>query len=137
MATTIALAIQLIPNPTMTTHPPATNAVHVKDIGPPAVGQILERSCKDCHSNETVWPWYDKMAPASWFVAHHISKGREKLNMSEDELDFHDYQKMCQSMLDRSMPLSSYTLIHPNAKASQKDIDTVCNWADEESAKGK
>src|SRR5262252_9178445 len=49
----------------------------------PRVAGILRRACADCHSHETTWPWYSKVSPFSWFVAHHVTKGREKLNFSE------------------------------------------------------
>ena len=49
---------------------------------PPEVKAVLTRACADCHSNETRWPWYSEVAPASWFVADHVREGRDSLNFS-------------------------------------------------------
>ena len=50
---------------------------------PPEVASILDRSCRDCHSNKTVWPWYTHVAPVSWWLADHVDHGRKDLNLSE------------------------------------------------------
>src|SRR5262245_24038586 len=47
------------------------------------LGAVLERSCRDCHSNGTVWPWYSQIAPVSWLMAYGVSKGRKAVNFSE------------------------------------------------------
>jgi Haem-binding domain len=53
------------------------------DVNPPApVKEVMKRSCYRCHSNETVWPWYSNVAPASWLVAYDVHEGREDLNFS-------------------------------------------------------
>ena len=65
---------------------PATDAIAVNRIssaGNAAVAAILDRSCNDCHSNKTRWPWYSNVAPVSWFVIDHVNEGRENLNFSE------------------------------------------------------
>src|SRR6185295_13366817 len=49
----------------------------------PEVSAILDRSCRDCHSNKTVWPWYTNVAPISWWLSNHVSHGRGDLNLSE------------------------------------------------------
>ena len=49
----------------------------------PEVASILDRSCRDCHSNKTVWPWYTQVAPVSWWLSDHVNDGRRNLNMSE------------------------------------------------------
>lgn len=104
----------------------------------PAVGTILKRSCMDCHSNRTEWPWYSNVAPTSWLVADHVNQGRRYLNFSdwarmnrgeaEDMLKF-----MCMKAQRGSMPMPSYTLVHRGAKLSDADIGTLCDWADAES----
>src|SRR5947207_6968895 len=49
----------------------------------PEVGSLLDRSCRDCHSNKTIWPWYTNVAPLSWWLSNHVNEGRRDLNMSE------------------------------------------------------
>jgi hypothetical protein len=73
----ILVGIQFIP--VERTNPP----IETRAVGPDPVMQLLRRSCFDCHSNETEWPWYGKVAPFSWAFAHDVNKGREKLNFSE------------------------------------------------------
>src|SRR5687768_714181 len=50
---------------------------------PPEVQQVLARSCNDCHSNETTYPWYSRVTPFNWFLATHIDEGRHELNFSK------------------------------------------------------
>ena len=72
----IFFGIQFIP--VDRTNPP----VETRAVGPQPMMDLLRRSCFDCHSNETVWPWYGKVAPFAWFVASDVNSGREKLNFS-------------------------------------------------------
>src|SRR5436305_15338897 len=75
----IAVLIQLVP--VRRDNPPAPLAARL--TAPPDVTAILRRSCSDCHSNETVWPWYSRVAPVSWLVANDVHGGRHQLNSSE------------------------------------------------------
>ncbi len=103
----------------------------------PEVALILDRSCRDCHSNKTVWPWYTKVAPVSWWLADHVNEGRQNLNMSEwgklpkDRQD-RKLRQMCDQVQDGQMPLSSYLPMHPIAKLSDQDKKTLCEWTDKE-----
>ena len=104
---------------------------------PPEVARVLERSCMDCHSNRTDWPWYSNVAPASWFVIDNVNHGRRHLNISRwgqytrrDRLGL--LKGICATTRGGSMPLGSYTLIHRSAQLSQRDWQTLCTWAGEE-----
>ena len=84
----------------------------------PQVAAILDRSCGDCHSNKTRWPWYSNVAPVSWFVIDHVDHGRSHLNFSEwGRLNQREAQDMltqiCKEVKSGNMPLSSYTPLHP------------------------
>src|SRR5256714_9376634 len=98
---------------------------------------ILDRSCRDCHSNKTVWPWYTNVAPLSWWLSNHVNDGRRSLNMSEwgklspDSQD-RKLRQMCDEVQDGVMPLSSYTPMHPAAKLSDQDKKTICDWTEKE-----
>ena len=100
----------------------------------PNVGAILNRSCYDCHSNKTRWPWYSNVAPVSWFVIDHVNEGRHDLNFSEWGKYSRQDQKaqlgqLCELVTEGWMPLSSYTPLHPSAKLSEEDKKLLCSWA--------
>jgi len=98
----------------------------------PKVGKILDRSCQDCHSNRTVWPWYSRVAPVSWVISKHVIEGRETLDFSEWATQPpSDDQRMliCNAVSDGSMPLSDYAAIHRNARLSKQDVELICAWA--------
>ncbi len=101
---------------------------------PDNVQTILKRSCYDCHSNQTVWPWYSNVSPVSWLVADDVVKGRRKMNFSEwgkmsankQEKKFSDINDM---VSDGSMPLPKYLIIHKDAVLSPADKDALLKWA--------
>jgi len=108
----------------------------------PEVESIFKRSCYDCHSSETRWPWYSNVAPVSWWLADHVSHARSHMDFSNwaqkgGHSDKHDSQAMldeiCEEVKDRKMPLSSYLLLHTDAKLSDEDIKTICDWTKAES----
>lgn len=99
----------------------------------PEVGAILQRACKDCHSNETRWPWYSHIAPASWLLERDVKRGREKLNFSDwtsRNRSANEVEEICDAVTNGSMPLRGYRLIHREASLSTHDVDVICAWAD-------
>ena len=112
------------------TNPPVTAEIDA----PPEVMSILKRSCYDCHSNETKWPWYSYVAPVSWLVTDDVNEGRKHLNFS----DWGDLtrQKMVRKkehigdeVKEGGMPLWKYTLIHSDAKLTDKDKNIILEWS--------
>ena len=95
----------------------------------PQVGAIFDRSCHDCHSSRTKWPWYSHVAPVSWIVSKDVSKARGMLNFSEWADAPGDRRLICDAVSSREMPLPMYTLMHQGAKLSQQDVDLICKWA--------
>jgi hypothetical protein len=99
----------------------------------PQVAEILTRSCNDCHSNKTVWPWYTNVAPISWWLSNHVNSGRHMLNYSEwgrldrDRQD-RKLRQICDEVEDGAMPLSSYLPMHPKARLSEEDKKILCDW---------
>src|SRR6476659_7483588 len=92
--------------------PSQTVEAHVQVT--PEVSSILARSCNDCHSNKTVWPWYTNVAPVSWWLTNHVNEGRHDMNLSEWGSYDKDKQSrrlrdMCEQVEDGDMPLSTYT----------------------------
>jgi hypothetical protein len=101
---------------------------------PKPVQDIFKRSCYDCHSNNTNYPWYNKVQPVSWLLENHIEEGKKELNFS----DFGSYSKRKQrnklksiisQIKDDEMPLWTYTIIHKKAKLSEKDKALIKQWA--------
>ena len=117
------------------TNPPSEPSASLLRHAPPEVSSILERSCRDCHSNETTWPWYSGVAPMSWGVAGHVHDGRDAFNFSEwSNYDPDDQDKflgsMCKLTQRGRMPLPIYLLIHGDAKLSPAAVTELCAWSD-------
>jgi hypothetical protein len=94
---------------------------------------VLDRSCRDCHSNRTVWRWYTNVAPVSWLMASGVTKGRDVVNFSEWGSYAPDVQRTllsasCQAASRGKMP-GPYTLIRPETRLSPQDIETICGAA--------
>lgn len=117
------------------TNPPIVESENLLAGGqvPENVKAILVRSCADCHSNETVYPWYSRISPSSWFLAGHISEGRREMNFStwnksEDRRKKKKLEEICEQIESREMPLPSYLWIHRSARLSDEEIKTLCDW---------
>ena len=125
-----------------TTNPPLdpANAVEARTHAlTPAVASILERSCYDCHSSRTVWPWYSKVAPVAWLVSNDVTEGRREVNFSDwaqynPKRAAHKLEEICEHVEHGEMPLWYYTPMHPASKLSAADKQAVCAWTRAESA---
>ena len=100
---------------------------------PPEVKAILDRSCADCHSNRTHWPWYTQVAPSSWLVVSDVNEGRRELNLSDwaqydPKRESHKLAGICHEVTEGDMPPFQYLLIHRHAKLSKAEVDTLCAW---------
>lgn len=102
----------------------------------PQVAAILDRSCMDCHSNKTRWPWYSNVVPASWFLVGHIGHARRRMNLTDwpDKVKVQDnnLMMMCNEVRHGDMPIGSYTWIHRSAKLSAEDVQAICDWTESE-----
>lgn len=111
------LIIQLIPYET-TTNPPV---LQEPTWDSPATREMVKQTCFDCHSNETVWPWYSKVAPVSWLVYHDVKEGREELNFSEWDSgrDGEELEEIIEEIRKEKMPIPIYLIMHPEATLSK------------------
>jgi hypothetical protein len=79
---------------------------------------LFVRACGDCHSNQTVWPWYSSIAPISWLVIRDVQEAREKFNVSEWDRSDNEGDEAAEQVQDGSMPPLRYLLAHPSAHLS-------------------
>lgn len=128
-AAALLLLIQLVPvdrsNPEVELEVPAG----------PAAREVLERACYDCHSNETVWPWYAWVAPVSWLVAHDVHEAREYLNFStwnayDDEERAELLHEAWEEVEEGEMPLWFYVPLHPEAELDDADKEVLRAWSE-------
>ncbi|MDP7005751.1 MAG: heme-binding domain-containing protein [Phycisphaerales bacterium] len=102
---------------------------------PADVMAILRRACYDCHSNETVWPWYSYVAPASWLIAKDVRHGRGELNFSEwssytTKQKNHKRKECGEEVEEGEMPLWFYIPLHEEAEMLPEDIKTITSWGE-------
>lgn len=103
---------------------------------PDSIGSLLKNACYDCHSNETVYPWYAYVAPVSWLVVRDTKIGRGNMNFSEwESLSKIDKAKLLEDIIDEvgdgNMPMPIYILMHPEAKLTMHDREKLMEWSDE------
>jgi dsDNA-binding SOS-regulon protein len=111
------------------------NHIFTQEQLPENVKQILQNACMDCHSNNTRYPFYDRIAPVSWMVNKHILEGKDELNFSEwGELDAYDkigaLEDIRQEVEQKTMPLKSYVVMHKEAKLSEEQVAELIAWID-------
>lgn len=104
----------------------------------PEIRNMMVASCTDCHSNQTNYPWYGRIAPVAWILGSHIREGKEQLNLSEwgslsDRKKISALQDMAEVVEKGEMPLKGYTRFHPNARLSADQLDKLIHWLEEES----
>jgi hypothetical protein len=115
------------------TNPPSDPAAAFEAVvkPPPHAASVVARSCSDCHSNQTVWPWYSGVAPASWLVARDVREGRAHLNFSQwniygPEMSRLRMKAICEEVTEGNMPPKYYTPLHRNARLTADDVGALC-----------
>jgi len=122
------------PKKNMAASVPANNIAAINPM-PEDVKKILEVSCNDCHSNNTVYPWYSKIQPVDWWMNNHVKEGKGEINFDEFATYSlrRQYKKMdeiIKQVKEEEMPLNSYTWIHKNAILSADQKQVVIAWAE-------
>lgn len=111
-------------------NPPVTGDL----VTPPEVKSVLKKACYDCHSNETVWPWYSNVAPVMWLVARDVNDGRKHLNFSvwdsyEQKRKDKKLDEIAEEVGEGEMPMAIYVPLHPEAKLTDAEKKLLVDWA--------
>ncbi|MGH7941725.1 MAG: heme-binding domain-containing protein [Limisphaerales bacterium] len=117
------------------TNPPVKTDFLTATAAPPDVAAMFRAACYDCHSDQTRWPWYSRIAPVSWQVAADVNRGRHHVNLSEWPADRPDLARkkiedMSDAIDDGDMPIEKYTLIHKDARLTSQQRDRLTQWLD-------
>ncbi len=108
----VLVVMQVVPygrdhtNPTITAEP----------AWPPGSRALAQRACFDCHSNETVWPWYSNLAPVSWLIMRDTLEGRKQLNFSQWDRPQREADEAAKEVRDGEMPMALYLPLHHEAR---------------------
>ena len=115
------------------TNPPSDPAAGFEAVvqPPPHAAAVVARSCRDCHSNETAWPWYSRVAPVSWLVARDVREGRAHLNFSQwnnygPEMSRLRLKAICEEASQGNMPPKYYTPLHRGSRLTADDVGALC-----------
>lgn len=120
------------------TNPPSDPNASFEALAKPSpeIAAGLKRACGDCHSHQTVWPWYSRIAPVSWMIAQDVREGRAHLNFSNwnqpsaeagREAERPGLQEICEEVQAGKMPPRSYRLIHPEARLTPSEVAALCS----------
>jgi len=131
----ILILIQII-RPSRTNPPVAASRSLESHVDvPPEVQTVLKRSCYDCHSNSTVWPWYSNVAPVSWYVARDVNVARGHVNFQNWEAQINEQEGkehlglICKLVREGKMPPADYRFIHGGTNVSSQETSAVCAWS--------
>ncbi len=114
---------------------PAKNHLTTEYTIPANVEQVLVNACYDCHSNNTVYPWYSQVQPLAYWINHHVEDGKKHLNFDEFTTyrlrkQYHKMEEVVEQMQEKEMPLKSYSLIHSNARLKDEERTLLISWAE-------
>ncbi len=116
--------IQLVPYGKNHTNPAV---VQEPQWDSPQTRALAQRACFDCHSNETVWPWYSNVAPISWLVQHDVDEGRQRMNLSEMGSQRIRVDELTRAITRGSMPPAQYLILHPDARLTADEKNLLVN----------
>jgi len=142
-ALVVVFALLQLTNPSRT-NPPIVpgHDVWATNTPPPQIAALLRAACYDCHSYETKWPWYSRVAPMSWLIASDVTDGRAHVNFSDWPHDHPDWaarrwEDISEELGYKEMPPAKYTLMHPEARLTDGQRKELIQWADAETGRLK
>lgn len=127
------LAIQFV-RPAKNESTDKTKHVSTLYAVPADVNTILTKACNDCHTNNTIYPWYASVQPITWWLDDHIKEGKKHLNFDEYSTyslrkQYHKMEEVVEQVKEKEMPLNSYTWVHRDAKLTNDERVALTNWA--------
>lgn len=136
VALVVGFGLLQLTNPART-NPPVVDDLLATNPPPPHVAVLLHAACYDCHSSETTWPWYSRIAPMSWLIAQDVNEGRKNLNLSDWPVDnpmraAKRLDNMSEEIDSHNMPPKKYTAIHADARLTDADRKELTDWLDAE-----
>jgi hypothetical protein len=101
---------------------------------PENVHTILTKACNDCHTNNTIYPWYAAVQPVLWWLDDHVKEGKSHLNFDEYTTynlrrQYHKMEEVIEMVKEKEMPLDSYTWVHRDAKLTDEERVILSSWA--------
>ena len=131
----ILLVIQFIHPKRNKAEGPQPNYIGKNFAIPSDVKSILQKACNDCHSNNTVYPWYSKLQPVDWWLDKHVRNGKKHLNFDEYtnkslRYQYHKMEETVDMVKEGEMPLNSYTWTHKDAILTDVEKSAIINWAE-------
>jgi len=132
----VILALMQLIQPNRTNPPVnASRSLEAHVQVPPDVQQVLMRTCYDCHSSATVWPWYSRVAPVSWYVANDVKTARGHINFQDWEAQVNAQEGkehlglICKLVRSGNMPPADYRFMHKGTDLSPSEVNAVCAWS--------
>jgi hypothetical protein len=132
---TVLILIQFIKPAKNQSLAPGPNDIFANYTAADSTKRLIQTACYDCHSNNTVYPWYSEIQPVAWWLADHVNEGKSELNFSEfasyePKKADHKLEEVVEMIREGEMPLKSYTLIHGDAKLSVEQKKSIITWAE-------
>lgn len=129
----VFVAIQFVRMPKNQGAAPGSDDLIVRTAPDPSIQKLLESACYDCHSNQTRYPWYAEVQPVGWWLANHINDGKKHLNFStlgqlSPKRAAHKLEECSDIVEDGDMPLTSYKLVHSDARLTPAQRKLLSNW---------
>lgn len=130
------VVVQFVPNKMPENKVAGQEDLIISGVLPENISTIIRTSCYDCHSNQTSYPWYSKVAPASWLLAKDIREGRDDLNFSEwgsytKRRQIKNLRKIKEEVSSGAMPLKNYLIIHRHAKLNAEQKSDLVKWTED------
>ena len=131
----VFIAIQFIRPEKNLSAAPTSNELFAHYQAPDSLKQLIKSACYDCHSNNTVYPWYSEVQPIAWWLNDHIQEGKRKFNFSEfasytPKKADHKMEELIEMVKEHEMPLKSYSLIHADSRLTDAQRMEMSEWAD-------
>ena len=130
----VFIVIQFFRPEKNTSSAPTPNDLFAHYQAPDSLKQLIKTACYDCHSNNTVYPWYSQIQPVAWWLDDHIKVGKKKFNFSEfasydaKKAD-HKMEELIEMVKEKEMPLQSYTMVHTDSKLTDEQRVAMTDWA--------